>query len=934
MKKLGKYILTICFSALLLFGVVYSPTEFAVAEDDATIQELSTIYPNGISHYLYLNDMKDFCVVDDNIYYVTEGKLVDDQRIDHYYILNKYNLSTYEKQVFFDDSTTNESLRISNFKDIQYANGVIFVKNLDFIAYDSTSGERLNITRNSNFPSTSNSKFITISDLDDGMTVYSNIYIKDSNTYLGIAIFDSTENLLSGNAFAFDEYNLSTLGLAETDITKLVVSDNNAFVIKGSEIYPFSISLNNSTIELLSRDKKEVAKFADMRSIRAFNHSDKTYIAISTNNDITLYYRDISDTSTSNVSFVKNDSNNIIFVQGDKLYLYDSNECNIKTYSISESQNGLLSLSSDTTLLMGKGSDTGRFDGVNDIVMKCNEYIFVSDKANYRIQVLFSDGSVKVIDLKEESNSYYATSLMLSSDNTLYFVRTDTIQTSLCKINIFTENEPTVSKVCDLPNTICHSTMTNTGIIYLLNTANNSVQIYDSKTSEFKDPITLSYSINAFSKIGYMEDFLYISVDKSLYKIKPTNTAFNYEKSFNNDITDLYTSIPNNYVYVCFNDTNTIERVEFDNSKTPITTTFDEEYSISVLAVNSQDGTVYAYDSNASRIVYFYNKSFAKGYCDLESYQEGATTNSIGYENIVKYAKVPARNFIYEYADYNGKHSLYDEDKYVIVLDSSKSTTTYSYVLYTDGDSIKLGYVETNAIDIYEVYANQNYSLITSNYNTPIYKFPTIKGSIIVDTIPDISTQISASAIYPISIDNTNNSYYVVMTSDGRYGFVSSSCVTKNQNISQKFSANSTIKIYDYSESIKVYSDKNKTNIIGSLSNNQRIYVEKFDKNEEVTFIKYLDGENNIRTGYIETKYISTDGKSPVITTAIILFTINLILIIALLTWYIVFKKKQKKEVLKEQTKQIENNSENKSTKSKEEKSNPEETDNNSNNNN
>lgn len=209
---------------------------------------------------------------------------------------------------------------------------------------------------------------------------------------------------------------------------------------------------------------------------------------------------------------------------------------------------------------------------------------------------------------------------------------------------------------------------------------------------------------------------------------------------------------------------------------------------------------------------------------------------------------------------------------------------------------------------------SQNYALITANYNTPIYKFPTIKGGYIVNQIQNISTTVDAIATFPVSIDSTSNTYYIVKMDNNRYGFISSAYVTTNVNISQKFSANSTVKIYDYSESINVYADKEKSTIIGTLTDGQRIYVVDLDKNEELTLIQYLDEDNKIRTGYIDTKYIATDGTSPVITTAIILFVCTLVVMIGLIIWFVIFKKKQKKDLLKEKTKQSEDKATSKST--------------------
>ncbi len=912
MKKLGKYILSFCIGVLLILGVTYSPTSVSFA-DESPKQSLSTIYPSNISHYLNLNDVKDFCVVGDDIFFITKGKQID---AEYYYSFVKYNFTQNQKQVIVDGNTRSINGAINSFQYMDYANNMIMLRyGIQTTIYDTNTCERIgNIEQFGNNPTHS-----TLADFGNGKTAYASIYQKNSTSYLGVAIFDGKDNLKNGSYLAIGEYDLSTLSIDSNSISNLVLNGNNAFIVNGDDIYPFSIEQNDTTLSPSCHEKKTIADFdKDTCSLRAFTYEDETYIARSTAKAISLFDKDINNTPSTTLRS-NNDANNIIFVSNDVLYYYNSNDCNIEAYTITMSQDNKLSLSDSTTLLMGKGSEVGRFDNVSDIAMKCNEYVFVSDRANNRIQVIYQDRSVKVIELKEGSTNYYATSIMLSSDNSLYFIRTDSIQTSLCKVNIFTEEEPAVVKVVDLPNATYDSTITDGDKIYLL--SENTVKVYDTNSNSFDNDINLDFTTNAYSKIDYMDNYVYITVDKTLHKVNVSTPSLKFENEFDDDIADISIPTSDQSIYISFEDKNNIQRYSFDNGALTDCLTnisFGDEYKINVFEVNPQDGTVYAYDENASRIVYFNNDDFTQGYCDFESFQDDALTFEFGYTSIVKYAKVPAQTYIYEYINYKGNHSLFDEDKYVILLDTNKSTSVFSYVLYVQDNNVKLGYVETDSITTYAVTADQNYSLITSYNKTPIYKFPTIIGSYTTGRIEYISTVITAVATYPISIDNTSNTYYIIMTNDGRYGFVASSYVTANVNISQKFNANSTIKIYDYSEYVNVYSDKEKTTIIGKLPNNYRIYVENLDKNEKLTLIKYLDDDNNIVVGYIDTKYIATDGTSPIITTAIILFAVNFVIIIALIVWFVIFKKKQKKDALNEQSKKVENKKKDDKTQSKE----------------
>ncbi len=921
MKKFGKYIISICFAIMLVIGASMQAKDTTYALDEIN-PNVSTVYPQNISHYLDLNNVNDFCVTKDEIYFSTRAN----STLPPLYTLTKYNPKTNTKTVIY-----NEKDNLLSVNSVQSAYGMVLVI-YEYPSYrliDQVTGESITLLQGTN-EATKPTQNYTIADYEDSL-ITAKVYEKDSKMYLGVAKYNSRENYINDDYAYFDEFDLSSISANLDSTSKITIVGKDIYIANNTNIYHFYINDENNTFKTTLSGTKTIAILANLKDMQAFSFGDETFVALTTNTDISVFDKELS-AQTSTTHFDKAYNENCIYIYDKKLYFYNAIESNIKTYTISKAEN--ISLTFDQTLLMGKGSDLGRFDGVNSIEMKCNEYMFVSDRGNHRIQVIMPDKKVKAIDLIDGSTLYYAKALMLSSNNTLYYIKTDSIDSKLCGYNLFTGK--TITPI-SISNSICDATMADNGKIYLLNTESNSIEIIDTKNNFAKSSITdLTFTSNAFSKIAYMDNAVVVSVDNILYKVNVKNPAFHYDSiTLSNDIDDISIPSTDPSIYVSIKDQNTIERVCFDNgvlTGKATKTVFDSEYDISTICVNPQDGKVYGYDENSSRIVYFSDTTFATGYNTIEPFQENVLTNMFGYSGIVKFGKLKANNFIFEYINYKGNHNIYPEDKYVIALDTQKLEESFTYVMYVDGDKTLLGYVETSAIEISEITGSTPYSLITTNNNVPIYKFPTIKGNLKIDEIQNISTAVNALGVYPVSIDGVDCTYYIVKLSDNTYGYLPSTYVTANINITQRFTSNATVKIYDYSDFVNVYSDTDKSVIIGALSNDQRIYVETLDKNKEFTLIKYLDADNNIRIGYIDTKYISMDGSSPVIITAIILFCVNLVIITALLIWFFVFKKKQKKDELLSQSAKddiTENQSKTKSTKKKSNVESPAQDDNN-----
>lgn len=886
-----KKIIIAVFITIISFGVFTLPKNIVSAEETQFSPEFNTYYSHEQNKYVDLNNVNNFVVNENKFYY---SKLVRTEGLTSYYGVYLYDNNTNTLTQLTSDANP-----LRNVSSMQLANNYLY------IGYDHNSYKLIdtNTINETNYTSHlldifSNEPFSIFFDGEKYITATIESSVNPVANTLKVAYFTDIADPTSmiGDIKTFD---LSAISGNIDNTFSLEIGLNKIYIIKENTLYLFNYDVNG--ISFSSPITKPL--FTDIKDFTIYSSNSKNYFVFSRTEAIYFYNIDEDDAKVK--TFDESGYNeSSIYISKNMLYLQNNTTCDLKKYTIDLENEK--TLNDETVVLKGKGSETGRFDGVNDFALKCNEYIFVSDKNNSRIQILKQDEETQVIDLKDEHNDFYAKALMLATDNTLYYLKTDGVVSYLCGVNIFKNTSITP---IELNYHISDACICNKGIIYMLDTANRKIVSFDTNNNFTKNELQLNtLSLDSSSRIQHLDQYLIISSGEKLYKYS-TNT-FTLDPShitFDNPIVS-FTCPINQLIYVSCEGENKVHRVSFESNNVNAEINWQNSQNVSLISTNPQDGSIFGFDENTSSIVYFKEQEFCYGYDTVEPFQKYVLSSLNGYTSIVNYGVLKANNFVYEYTNYVGNHDIFTSDKYVIVLDTKITTNQFTYVLYVVNNEVKLGYVETSALDIYTIENQSNkYSLITTDTNTPIYKFPTIKGNLEVETVENIGTVLISEGAYPVSIDGLDTKYYIVKLINNTYGFVPSTYTTQNVNIAEKFSSNATIKIYDYSDFVNIYSNTDKEEIIGALNNDQRVYVEKYDKNAEFTLIKYLDGDNKIRAGYIDTKYISMDGASPLITTAIILFATTLLIIIALVVWYITFKKKQNQDTMREKDKEIEN---------------------------
>ena len=173
--------------------------------------------------------------------------------------------------------------------------------------------------------------------------------------------------------------------------------------------------------------------------------------------------------------------------------------------------------------------------------------------------------------------------------------------------------------------------------------------------------------------------------------------------------------------------------------------------------------------------------------------------------------------------------------------------------MYYNG-SLKTGFVKSSSLIVTDTTTpnNKEYKSVDT---TKIYKYPVV-GSITLESVPNDTLFTVTNSI--IGIDN--KIYYQIEYDDGYAYIISSDFVeNSNQTITTLPLSNASILLND-NDYINVY-DETGTYILLTLKANDRIYVPKYDKTKDMTYIIVVRNNKEIG-GYISTANIKMDKMS------------------------------------------------------------------------
>ncbi|MFW6030105.1 MAG: hypothetical protein ACOCRO_07620, partial [Halanaerobiales bacterium] len=223
---------------------------------------------------------------------------------------------------------------------------------------------------------------------------------------------------------------------------------------------------------------------------------------------------------------------------------------------------------------------------------------------------------------------------------------------------------------------------------------------------------------------------------------------------------------------------------------------------------------------------------------------------------------------------------LEPSQKLIILEDDIQENPYYNFVMITNQEHNLTGYVLDNYIEELEK-EQENIPLRILNNNTPVYKYPTAnedddESDFKLDSV-DKETTYNAYQLPGIKDDSGFEFYEVQLEEDSeiKYGYINTLDAVNNDSnpIRPSLYTNAEIIINDDSEEIGVYTTTNlESEPQDYLDENKRIHIVEKEVEQGITKIEYLDENDEIKTGYVETMYIyEPDDYSNLLKTSILL---------------------------------------------------------------
>ena len=846
MKKFVIFVLSL-LCILSLGG--YSKTAFAEESNLSASTNVRTYYPYSIEDYVDLNCVKTFTVSDNNVYYVTYD--------DDYNYLHSYNSNTKQHKLI----KTYNNLENSQINSVKVENGLLFV----------LTGQTLQVFNETDFTDVITLNFINVEpyevNYNNNTYTFTTVTNDGSQDVLSVYKFTSLTETVSLQASLNLSYN----------VKNLAINNNYIYIVGSDNIFHIYDHTNlNSLTEYSNSTGHTPVLISTITDIEAFSENNKHYLCTISAYGLNIYNNEFEEQCSFSSTEAYITTPTILSINNLTSYVYDNTNSNIQAIKINIADK--ITLNTPSILLAGKGTELGRFDGVNDITLKNDETIVVSDKNNNRIQLLYKD-SIKEIKF----DNAYASNVILDKYNNLIFLKHTNSGLYLSGLSY---NNATYNQILFTDKALSSTTSSMclglNGKLYLLDYSNNTISVL----SSYNEPFTtialsgVSLTQNSIIRHSNISNNFYINSNNIIYKVNQSGNVENsYSFDFVNDFElDFYENI-----FVLTN--NKIEN--------PLTNSYiNLNFNCSLFTINQTNGLIYCYNSGRSCLEVITN-NFSAG---LKNYPHNTDIiyNNVAYNQVINYGKINAGVFIYNNVNYVGNFYITPTSINALILDEVKfNNIDYIQIGYILNNKINVGYINKNEIQIFtDALVSNTHNLRTAN-KVYVLKYPTIASNVVIDTI-EIGTPITAIGTYKSNLDN-NGFYYVIKVND-KIGYVYNNDVITNTNISAKLETNAQIKILDHTENINLYSDKSNSTPLLTIKNNQRIYVKNYDKSQEFTLISYTDENHVEHVGYVYTKYVKMDGLSTATITAIILLSTTFILGIILISFYVVYKKKNNVE--------------------------------------
>lgn len=872
MKKLKTILLMLAMSLILVCPLATTSAE-----------SYDIFYPNGISDYVDLNNIKNFAVDDSKIFYTKDNK----------------DIFCYDKS---DKSTTKLASDV-NVKNLEIAGEYLFVF--------STTG------RTTAFDIESLAS-VTFANAPSGFSSINVSYV-NNKYYFGYIWATSTANRFSIKSYSTLSGTATEIKADETfdsDVlgSKIVLSDNLAIIkpTTGEKIYLFKDYQNASSSSDLVTLKSSLDK--QYHEINGFNSTTKVVdVAVlnfadsSYTNCIFISYEGALKTQVCkfNGNALSYESENTIVsdkmaTSNNTLYIYDNDSANISTCNYNVKNN---SFTLSQTILAGKGSEQGRFKDVSNLTYKSGTY-YVTDSGNNRLQII-DNTEINVINNLNGQIS----EVVVDSDNNYYFVLYDGTSSKLYKNGnrlLRSFDDEIISIAINLDDTIYM--ITTNKIITFKSSSNITKTLTTTLDDSSKLRIMNNYTNKNLPISGVTGQSTYlISNNKSLYSIDPSTGNATKSVEFDYNILDfkINGALSNSPIFALL-DNGDFVKVSLSDVSSKTTLSGFNDYTC--FSMDYISGEIQLYNQSMSAIEIYSNSEFS-GKHNLSHYNNSIYSAVSGFSELWQYTQIKPNALIYDYYNFLGNYKETTQLTNAIVLEvpvdkDSGQLGEFALIGYVNNRELKFGYVQTtdlqNGITPMAL-STTTYKLRTTQKNVAVYKYPTIfsakydgeEKTFNINTVAQASI-INTYGKYLLSIDNYN--YYIIKIGN-TYGYICSNDVIVDETTSKNIKTNATVKIFDGSDKIDVYlTEDDDSSILYRLSDGDKINVKDYNKNSKFTKITFIDSDQQEREGYILTTYVKLSGLSTAVITAIILLALDVVIAVVVIIFYHHYKKKQKEK--------------------------------------
>lgn len=427
-----------------------------------------------------------------------------------------------------------------------------------------------------------------------------------------------------------------------------------------------------------------------------------------------------------------------------------------------------------------------------------------------------------------------------------------------------------------VPTNILYSFNDTNNNIYFVS-SNNDVITYKNNRMELAFKLPATISVNQDSQVVCdLLNNLYIINQASITKY---NMETNDIQEYNND--NPYTNVDVDYKGNLYlqNGTN-ITKINLQTNEKN-TTTCSEYVDFCIDKVNGNIYYISLDNTVEQELLMLNDTTFVDNLNEFQKPNDYLTATML--DAPAQIYTVTNNTTAYEYPYYINQLAILQQGDKVLVIGENQD---FKYCIITSSKLTNtVCYIKSSDLQICN-YPTINQQMRVINQNPIIYKYPTSLGYGSLSPIT-IQTQLGYNQNVIITrkindlIDGSGRAFYEIKIDD-RYCYINVSNVGTSLPSAQTsgIKMNATIQSTDELELIPVYNNDDEQ--IDTISLNTRVRVEHFDKKINKTYITYVV-DNEIKTGYVETKYISIDGLKIEIIIAIVMTIIALIIGIILI---------------------------------------------------